>query len=49
MLERSRNEDMVELIEKVRHAAITAGSFNFADVKVETAASMVAAKASPKI
>ncbi|WHY83938.1 M20 peptidase aminoacylase family protein [Neobacillus novalis] len=44
-----RNEDMVELIEKVRHAAITAGSFNFADVKVETVASMVAAKASPKI
>lgn len=45
----NRNEVMAELLEKLRHAVITAGSFNFAEVKLEQQASMVAAEASPEL
>jgi amidohydrolase len=44
-----RNEVMAELLEKVQHAVLTAGSFNFAEVKLEPQASMVAAEASPEL
>ncbi|RTR35195.1 amidohydrolase [Robertmurraya yapensis] len=42
-----RNEVMDELLEKVFHAVVTAGSINFAEVKLEAEASMVAAESSP--
>ncbi|WP_442595700.1 M20 peptidase aminoacylase family protein [Neobacillus sp. D3-1R] len=44
-----RNEVMAKLLEDISHAAITAGSFNFAEVKLEPQASMVAAEASPEL
>ncbi|WP_456277541.1 M20 peptidase aminoacylase family protein [Bacillus sp. AK128] len=40
------NEVMEELIEQVKHAVMTAGSANKAEVKIETLASMVAAEPS---
>lgn len=42
------NELMDSLIKQVHHAALTAGSFNGAEVNLETLATMVAAGASPQ-
>ncbi|MBE4909259.1 M20 peptidase aminoacylase family protein [Bacillus luteolus] len=43
------NTVMTDLLEKVRHATITAGLINYAKVNLEPQASMVAAEPSPEI
>ncbi len=43
------NSVMADLLEKVHHASITAGSINYAEVKLKPQASMVAAEQSPEV
>jgi amidohydrolase len=44
-----RNEVMADLLKRIQHAVVTAGSVNQAEVKLEPLASMVAAEASVEI